>query len=209
MAAKQQRAGQRERHAARVESIRDSGRAAADDLRTLSRPGTAVDVAPAGSIHPATLSLGISPAIELAGVRTHPSSTASPSQAENTVAATAGAAGAAAAAAAISAAVVAGDAGVDKHGSRGRASHAGARASGGSPSASPSASPGRTRVAMVSKESAVSMMAGSTTAGRAGSAASSASAVRYEDTAKISARARGRVEGQITRVVVEMRTLYY
>lgn len=181
MAAKQQRAGQRERHAARVESIRDSGRAAVDDLRTLSRPGTAVEVSSAGSIHSAPLSLGISPAIEVAGVRTPPSSAVSPSQAEQVVAATGSAAGQAAAAAAITAAVVVGDAGVDKHASRGRASHAGARASTGSPSASP----GRTRVAMVSKESAVSMMTGSATAGRAGSAASSAPAARYDNTAKI------------------------
>lgn len=48
MAAKDQRARQRARHAARVGSIRDSGRAAADDLRALSRPGTATEAAAVG-----------------------------------------------------------------------------------------------------------------------------------------------------------------
>lgn len=40
-AARAQREKHRQRHAARVGSIRSSGRAAADDLRALSRPGTA------------------------------------------------------------------------------------------------------------------------------------------------------------------------
>lgn len=39
---------QRARHAARVGSIRDSGRAAADDLLALSRPGTAAEIPAAG-----------------------------------------------------------------------------------------------------------------------------------------------------------------
>lgn len=46
-AARAQREGHRQRHSARVGSIRSSGRAAAEDLRALSRPGTAAGVAAA------------------------------------------------------------------------------------------------------------------------------------------------------------------
>lgn len=173
MAAKQQRTEQRERHAARVESIRDSGRAAADDLRSLSRPGTAAEVSVAAGATTPALSLGISSAMELAGVRTSPSSSVSSSQANGGLTAATGGAVAGAIA------VVVGDAGVDKNASCDGVGHAGARERG----RSPSVSPGRTRVAMVSKESAVSMMTGLTMAGRAGAAASSAPGVRYGNTA--------------------------
>lgn len=43
MAAKRHRALHRARHDARVGSIRESGRVAADDLRALSHPGTVAE----------------------------------------------------------------------------------------------------------------------------------------------------------------------